>query len=575
MSFHAKKSNKWLAKLLAVVLGFVASFVFLTSAQADVTYDTAGQQLNFNQAAASTSLGAIVNQVDGTDGAAFDIGADAAVGAFFHYYNIATIGGQQIDAKITITSQSGIRGSNNDLAKVELLADLDYSYDNPGENSRILTQVRYAVQTGDSYVEYKIEFLKDLTSTPSSGTAVTLQNVVVNTYDIDKYQYVEFTEVDTATLTPDTILTATPTTREDGVTVTRFVETENIDTDSDDADYMKSRVRVQFDDASQITVRLGQNVLLGTESSASYDLDFSAGESWGAVATFDSNDSSGVTSSQAAPSAASLASNSFTRSGFTFSGWNTQANGSGTSYSDGQSYPFVSSVTLYAQWSSTTPPAPAAYSGPLPVKLVPQIVDSGRTNAVVLEGDRLQGITKAVVGGLEAEITTTSNEEVFLVLPSLEAGTYNVVYTSAQGNVTHQNSLIVRQSTKPAVSGAAETAEPEVSDAAETAKPFYVAKRFSNYLGDVGSVTGADEAAITKFISDNPGLTTVTCLGSTSGVPALTTDAALAKARAENACGVVERLVPGVTTKTVTTVGLGIGQFYRAVTVFGTGVATR
>jgi len=564
MSFHAKKSNKWLAKLLAVVLGFVASFVFLTSAQADVTYDTAGQQLNFNQAAASTSLGAIVNQGEGEN--TKDIGVDAAVNAFFHYYNIATIGSQRIDARVRILSELGIIGSDDPGTPPTpgtdgLLYKLDDSTSAPGENSSIFTDINFNVTSGDSYVEYRIEFLKDLTSTPGSGTAVTLQNVVVNTYDIDKYQYVEFTNVNTFTLTPDTILTATPNIRSG---VTRFVETERIGTSSSDADYMKSRVRVQFNDASEITVRLGQNVLAGTESGASYELDFSAGDSWGAVATFDSNDSSGVTSSQAAPSAASLSPNSFTRSGFTFSGWNTQANGSGTSYSDGQSYPFVSSVTLYAQWSSTTPPAPAAYSGPLPMKLVPQIVDSGTTNAVVLEGDRLQGITKAVVGGLEAEITTTSNEEVFLVLPSLEAGTYNVVYTSAQGNVTHQNSLIVRQSTKPAV-----------SDAAETAKPFYVAKRFSNYLGDVGSVTGADEAAITKFISDNPGLTTVTCLGSTSGVPALTTDAALAKARAENACGVVERLVPGVTTKTVTTVGLGIGQFYRAVTVFGTGVATR
>lgn len=52
-----------------------------------------------------------------------------------------------------------------------------------------------------------------------------------------------------------------------------------------------------------------------------------------------------------------------TRTGFTFSGWNTQADGSGTSYAVGTSILPTADITLYAQWtrssspSSTTPPA--------------------------------------------------------------------------------------------------------------------------------------------------------------------------------------------------------------------------
>ena len=49
---------------------------------------------------------------------------------------------------------------------------------------------------------------------------------------------------------------------------------------------------------------------------------------------------------------APLTPNVLTRTGYTFSGWNTAANGSGTSYADGSSYSFVASVTLYAQWSA-------------------------------------------------------------------------------------------------------------------------------------------------------------------------------------------------------------------------------
>jgi uncharacterized repeat protein (TIGR02543 family) len=48
-----------------------------------------------------------------------------------------------------------------------------------------------------------------------------------------------------------------------------------------------------------------------------------------------------------------LTANAFTRTGYSFAGWNTAADGSGTSYADGASYPFTSSTTLYAQWTLT------------------------------------------------------------------------------------------------------------------------------------------------------------------------------------------------------------------------------
>ena len=38
--------------------------------------------------------------------------------------------------------------------------------------------------------------------------------------------------------------------------------------------------------------------------------------------------------------------------GYTFAGWNTDANGSGNPYANGASYPFTSSATLYAQWTA-------------------------------------------------------------------------------------------------------------------------------------------------------------------------------------------------------------------------------
>ena len=74
---------------------------------------------------------------------------------------------------------------------------------------------------------------------------------------------------------------------------------------------------------------------------------------------FDGNGSTGgSTASQqiAAGNTASLNANGFTRTGYVFTGWNTAADGSGTSYADGADYAVTPAtgdvtITLYAQWA--------------------------------------------------------------------------------------------------------------------------------------------------------------------------------------------------------------------------------
>ena len=74
------------------------------------------------------------------------------------------------------------------------------------------------------------------------------------------------------------------------------------------------------------------------------------------VITFDKNDGSGTTVTQTVPygESATLNANSFTRTGYTFTDWNTRADGSGTAYGDGASVSPSSNVTLYAQWTINT-----------------------------------------------------------------------------------------------------------------------------------------------------------------------------------------------------------------------------
>ena len=67
--------------------------------------------------------------------------------------------------------------------------------------------------------------------------------------------------------------------------------------------------------------------------------------------SFDPNGGSGDTAEQSEPygDANDLTANGSTRSEYT---WNTVSGGSGTSYTDEESYPFTASVTLYALWTA-------------------------------------------------------------------------------------------------------------------------------------------------------------------------------------------------------------------------------
>ena len=79
-----------------------------------------------------------------------------------------------------------------------------------------------------------------------------------------------------------------------------------------------------------------------------------AGSRPGATVTFDANGGTGTMAPETGSAPAALTANAFTRTGYSFAGWNTAADGSGTAYADTASYPFSASVTLYAQWTALT-----------------------------------------------------------------------------------------------------------------------------------------------------------------------------------------------------------------------------
>jgi uncharacterized repeat protein (TIGR02543 family) len=69
--------------------------------------------------------------------------------------------------------------------------------------------------------------------------------------------------------------------------------------------------------------------------------------------TFNANGGTGTMASETASAATALTANKYTRTGYTFSGWNTLATGTGTAYANDAVYPFTSTATLYAQWKKS------------------------------------------------------------------------------------------------------------------------------------------------------------------------------------------------------------------------------
>ena len=75
-----------------------------------------------------------------------------------------------------------------------------------------------------------------------------------------------------------------------------------------------------------------------------------------ATITFDANGGSGTVPTAISTYvgvANTIPSNSLTRAGYTFDGWNTASDGSGTAYATGSTITPSSNVTLYAQWETT------------------------------------------------------------------------------------------------------------------------------------------------------------------------------------------------------------------------------
>jgi uncharacterized repeat protein (TIGR02543 family) len=146
------------------------------------------------------------------------------------------------------------------------------------------------------------------------------------------------------------------------------------------------------------------------------------------IVSFNANGGSGSMTDQiiALDVPASLTSNAFTRSGYSFGGWNTSADGSGIVYNNATIYAAsTATATLYAQWVQA--PTITAFS--------PAIGNPG--TLVTLSGTNLALPTAVNIGGVPAIVVSKTNTSlVAMVMPGATSGSILVSNGAGTGSAS-------------------------------------------------------------------------------------------------------------------------------------------
>jgi subtilase family serine protease len=228
--------------------------------------------------------------------------------------------------------------------------------------------------------------------------------------------------------------------------------------------------------------------------------------------TFNANGGTGTMAPETDSVATALTPNAFTQTGYSFSDWNTAANGSGIAYGDGASYPFTASVTLYAQWtadaSSPPPPSPSPPpAGPPPAAPSPPTVTGISPTSGPVAGGMFVTITGtgfSTTGSTTVDFGTTaalavscsSTTSCTAISPSEPAGTVNVTVNIGTGT-----------STTAAADQFSYVAAPTITKMTPTSGPAKggtkVTIRGSNFLGSVSVQFGGRTATGIRVLSSS------------------------------------------------------------------------
>ena len=175
------------------------------------------------------------------------------------------------------------------------------------------------------------------------------------------------------------------------------------------------------------------------------NLDLSTLNAEFCVVTFDSNGGEGVMELQGfvKDAAATLNVNTFTREGYSFVGWNTAADGTGTSYKDKESITSAANLTLYAVWGSTVSFAANGGTGTMADET--GVIGQYTLPACTFTAPEGKTFDRWEVNGTQyaagAAIIVSANTTVKALWKDIPAVTYTVTFNANGGQVSPSSSV--------------------------------------------------------------------------------------------------------------------------------------
>lgn len=266
--------------------------------------------------------------------------------------------------------------------------------------------------------------------------------------------------------------------------------------------------------------------------------------------TYDANQGSGTKPNDIASTTSFVVgSGALERSGFSFVGWNTASDGSGTDYSVGQSVTLAGNLTLYAKWTALgeTETQPPVYNGPLIEKITPNVVPEGGGQLIVVDGRRLGVGENVTIGGIQVKLESWSETRFSFIMPKLPAQSWDMIYTYDGGaRLTYINAIRV---TKLAAENP-ETSAPNAGDAVTapeetSAKPWRVMEPARNFAPGSPVINSSVRADVELMLRKHARFAThIECVGFTMGPSVLSVDAKLSLDRAKAVCALIKKLRP-------------------------------
>jgi len=252
--------KKSISLIATMALALSALVLMAGPAQAAIVLNANGVTLRFDEGVQTR------NVISGATGAS-TMGKTA--GSIVVYRNVATINSTVVDAVVETVSVTSATISNYDGGSAVSGGTSDEYF-----QSDINT-------TNAGSVVYKFSFFQGGTYTAvNTGTPVILQNVFINSYDLDQSQsgnnqYTQFTGVQSYTLSTNTTI---------GVSASgnllQFINTADpASYDANSGAYTKGRVQVKYDNLSSISIKIGTDAA-GSGGTNFFALDFSVGLPW-------------------------------------------------------------------------------------------------------------------------------------------------------------------------------------------------------------------------------------------------------------------------------------------------------